>query len=106
MIEDNEHFEQDISITLKLRHNDEFLFYYVMSVAEKIYSGEIPEYEDEDITSFEEAIEEAIGITLYSILNVLEIEDQEFEDEFNKTYTRVWNYGLKMNQTIWREEYE
>jgi hypothetical protein len=79
----------ELAITLRLRNNDIFLYEYVLLLAQEMFNGILEDYEYNDFESFEEAVEEAIGLTVYSMLDVEELEEEEFEVEFYKIKKRL-----------------
>ena len=95
-MEEND-LEKEISTVLRLRNDNEFLFHYVMHIAQKLYDGEIPEYEEDEFLTFEEAISEGIGIVLYSMIDTEEIDDDLYDHEYNKTYQRMLNFATNIN---------
>lgn len=87
---EDEYELSSIEIILRLRNNDIFLYEYVFLLAQEMFNGNLAGYEDaDDFESFEEAVEEAIGVTIYAMLDTDELEEKEFESEFYKIRKRL-----------------
>lgn len=81
--------EQYLSMVLKLRNDDFFLYDYVFHFANEIWEGNIDDYDIDDIEDFNEAIDESIGLVLFSMLDTDELSSEEFHKEFLKTSRRL-----------------